>query len=358
MVKDSSTPGQPGYWAADQLKANNNTWNLQIPKEICPGNYVLRHEIIALHAADHPDGAQNYPKCVNLKITGGGNNCLTEGGTLGTKLYGEADPGIQIGIYSPLQKGYMIPGPQKIGGAGGSGGGAGIPKGGDTPGDNKGATQSQSQYQAAQSQSPITTSGAPPFSTMRYYGNSTATVTSSATPAPVQNFPQGQGVQGAQPTTMATSTKKKCKIPRPSSSSNAAAQQSYGAVVPPGTSVVSLASEMAATETPGAGGYGNGGGSSGSGSSSGSSSGSGSESGSTHPSTPSTGTNTNTNNGDSSPSSSSSSSCSNCPCLSTPAGKQSFVESLSTKDLLSLLGMITKALAGKMAGGGGSAKRR
>ena len=259
MVKDSSTPGQPGYWAADQLKANNNTWNLQIPKEICPGNYVLRHEIIALHAADHPDGAQNYPKCVNLKITGGGNNCLTEGGTLGTKLYGEADPGIQIGIYSPLQKGYMIPGPQKIGGAGGSGGGAGIPKGGDTPGDNKGATQSQSQYQAAQSQSPITTSGAPPFSTMRYYGNSTATVTSSATPAPVQNFPQGQGVQGAQPTTMATSTKKKCKIPRPSSSSTAAAaQQSYGAVVPPGTSVARVASEMAATETPGAGGYGGG----------------------------------------------------------------------------------------------------
>ena len=40
---------------------NNNTWSVTIPMGIKAGNYVLRHETIALHQAQAVGGAQNYP---------------------------------------------------------------------------------------------------------------------------------------------------------------------------------------------------------------------------------------------------------------------------------------------------------
>lgn len=98
----------PGNWASDTLIANNNSWTVTIPSDIAPGNYVLRHEIIALHSAGNADGAQNYPQCVNLEITGSGT--ATPSGTLGTALYTSTDPGILINIYQTLTE-YIVPGP-------------------------------------------------------------------------------------------------------------------------------------------------------------------------------------------------------------------------------------------------------
>ncbi|KAL9474330.1 hypothetical protein ACSS6W_008710 [Trichoderma asperelloides] len=91
----------PGNWASDVLIANNNTWVVQIPEDLETGNYVLRHEIIALHSAEEADGAQNYPQCFNLAVTGTGS--LQPTGVLATELYQESDPGILFNIYtSPL----------------------------------------------------------------------------------------------------------------------------------------------------------------------------------------------------------------------------------------------------------------
>jgi cellulase len=55
---------EDGKWAAEKLVANNNTWSVTIPGDIASGQYVLRHEIIALHSAGQANGAQNYPKCM------------------------------------------------------------------------------------------------------------------------------------------------------------------------------------------------------------------------------------------------------------------------------------------------------
>jgi cellulase len=66
-------PGFPvalGYWAADKLDDDNNTWTVTIPPTIAPGNYVLRYERVALYNASGIDDAQNYPNCINLEITG------------------------------------------------------------------------------------------------------------------------------------------------------------------------------------------------------------------------------------------------------------------------------------------------
>jgi hypothetical protein len=104
----------PGVWASDQLIANDNSWMVQIPSNIAPGNYVLRHEIIALHSGNQPNGAQNYPQCFNIEVTGSGTEIPT--GVRGTALYTPTDAGILANIYNaPLS--YSIPGPALIAGA-------------------------------------------------------------------------------------------------------------------------------------------------------------------------------------------------------------------------------------------------
>jgi hypothetical protein len=112
----------PGTWASDDLIAANNSATVTIPSGITSGNYVLRHEIIALHSAGNENGAQNYPQCINLKVTGGGSD--TPSGTLGTELYKAADPGILVNIYTSMSS-YDIPGPALYTGA--SSGGSSSP---------------------------------------------------------------------------------------------------------------------------------------------------------------------------------------------------------------------------------------
>jgi hypothetical protein len=98
----------PGTWASDELIAASYSRTLTIPTDIEAGDYVLRHEIIALHGAEDLDGAQNYPQCINLKVTGSGT--AKPSGTLGTALYKDTDPGIYVDIWNTLTT-YVIPGP-------------------------------------------------------------------------------------------------------------------------------------------------------------------------------------------------------------------------------------------------------
>ena len=104
----------PGTWGDDQLIANGNSWMVEIPSSIAPGNYVLRHELIALHGAGSEDGAQNYPQCFNLQVTGSGTD--QPSGVLGTKLYSPTDAGVLVNIYASLST-YVVPGPTLYSGA-------------------------------------------------------------------------------------------------------------------------------------------------------------------------------------------------------------------------------------------------
>ncbi|GKT41274.1 endoglucanase-4 [Colletotrichum spaethianum] len=65
-------PQRTNRWAASVLIENGNAWLVRIPPNIAPGHYVLRHDIIALHSAGQQNGAQSYPQCINLEITGEG----------------------------------------------------------------------------------------------------------------------------------------------------------------------------------------------------------------------------------------------------------------------------------------------
>jgi cellulase len=98
----------PGTWASDDLIANGNAWTIEIPSSLAAGNYVLRHEIIALHSAGNANGAQFYPQCVNLVVTGGGS--ATPSGASATSFYSASDPGVLFNLYEAFDS-YTIPGP-------------------------------------------------------------------------------------------------------------------------------------------------------------------------------------------------------------------------------------------------------
>lgn len=95
-------------WATADLISNNNSWTVTVPSGLASGSYVFRHEIIAMHGANSEGGAQNYPFCMNIAITGGGSD--SPSGTLGTALYTSTDPGILFNPYTTLTN-YTIPGP-------------------------------------------------------------------------------------------------------------------------------------------------------------------------------------------------------------------------------------------------------
>ncbi|KAH7038313.1 glycosyl hydrolase family 61-domain-containing protein [Microdochium trichocladiopsis] len=95
-------------WKVDDMIANNNTWVTTVPSALKAGDYVFRHEIIAMHAAQQDNGAQNYPQCVNVKVTGSGTELPQ--GVAGTALYTANHPGIKFNPYTQISS-YQIPGP-------------------------------------------------------------------------------------------------------------------------------------------------------------------------------------------------------------------------------------------------------
>lgn len=98
----------PGVWASDDLMSNGLAWTVEIPSSLAPGNYVLRHEIIGLHSAGQANGAQAYPQCINIEVTGSGS--ATPSGGDFTTFYTAEDPGILFNLYEEFSE-YPIPGP-------------------------------------------------------------------------------------------------------------------------------------------------------------------------------------------------------------------------------------------------------
>ncbi len=110
LLRNSSNPADGGIYAADRLINQGNRWQVKIPDFVAPGNYVLRHEIIALMQAMDYDMAQHYPQCINLKVTGNGKDPLTSGGVRARDLYDADHPGIHVQIFKNID--YQIPGPE------------------------------------------------------------------------------------------------------------------------------------------------------------------------------------------------------------------------------------------------------
>jgi hypothetical protein len=119
-VSSSKSITNPSKTKLTSITADGNEWTLTIPESLAPGNYVLRHEIIALHSAGQENGAQAYPQCVNIEVTGSGSTDPCADGAdcvAGTALYKAADAGIKYDIYGGDISSYPIPGPKAWAGA-------------------------------------------------------------------------------------------------------------------------------------------------------------------------------------------------------------------------------------------------
>ncbi|KAI0792612.1 endoglucanase-4 [Abortiporus biennis] len=105
-----------GIWASDALANNNHSYTVNIPSSIAPGEYLLRHEILALHGATNIGGAQVspffYPGEWNeaLTVTGGGSK--TPSGLAFPGAYSPTDPGIHFNPYQgdAADQAYVAPG--------------------------------------------------------------------------------------------------------------------------------------------------------------------------------------------------------------------------------------------------------
>ncbi|KAI5920886.1 glycosyl hydrolase family 61-domain-containing protein [Camillea tinctor] len=188
-------------WAAQKLIDNNNTWTTTVPSNLKAGNYVFRHEIIALHGATSENGAQNYPQCMNIAVTGSGTE-LPEG-TLGTDLYKSTDPGILFNPYTTITS-YTIPGPALMSGASsGSGSGSG----------ESAAVSTTAAAATSAATSAATTSAAAPTTTAAAPTTTAAAPATTSAAAPVVS-----SSTASVPTTLATLT-------RPAASSTTSAAQ-------------------------------------------------------------------------------------------------------------------------------------
>lgn len=84
-------------------------FTVDIPTDLPAGEYLLRGEHIALHAAEEFEGAQYYIGCAQLSVTGSGSGSPSPLTTIPGEYTGY-EAGLIIDIYYPIPTNYTAPG--------------------------------------------------------------------------------------------------------------------------------------------------------------------------------------------------------------------------------------------------------
>lgn len=86
--------------------------SVRLPDNIAPGNYLIRHDIIALHLATSFNGAEFYPGCAQLRVGGNGNGVPAASDLVKIPgAYSDNDPGIFDPSVFDSNAPYTFPGP-------------------------------------------------------------------------------------------------------------------------------------------------------------------------------------------------------------------------------------------------------
>ncbi|KAM0329266.1 hypothetical protein ACHAQA_004570 [Verticillium albo-atrum] len=97
-------------WATFPNNQGVHNFTFTLPKELPSGEYLVRAEHTALHAAGAIGGAQFYMGCAQINVEGGGSG--TPSPTVKFPgAYDGTEPGIHIGIYYPAPTEYTMFGP-------------------------------------------------------------------------------------------------------------------------------------------------------------------------------------------------------------------------------------------------------
>jgi len=103
-----------GTWALKELTEAHPA-NFTIPSNVPAGQYLIRHELLALHNAMSDGGAEFYVACIQAKITGGGEFQPPSSDLAKFPgAYQASDPGILVNIYNGITS-YDYPGPPVVG---------------------------------------------------------------------------------------------------------------------------------------------------------------------------------------------------------------------------------------------------
>ncbi|KAI9437318.1 glycosyl hydrolase family 61-domain-containing protein [Lactarius indigo] len=98
-----------GDWYQQDVM-NGSPVAVTLPTEVAPGDYLVRHEIIALHLAVSLGGAEFYPSCTQIRV--GGSQSGTPNQTVSFPgAYSDNDPGIYDPNVYDNNAPYVFPGP-------------------------------------------------------------------------------------------------------------------------------------------------------------------------------------------------------------------------------------------------------
>jgi hypothetical protein len=88
-------PLSQGLTAVRFFVVNGGVSSATIPETLAPGNYMVRHEIIALHLATAMGGAEFYEGCVQTRIGGNQTGAPSPSDLVSLPgAYSDSDPGI------------------------------------------------------------------------------------------------------------------------------------------------------------------------------------------------------------------------------------------------------------------------
>ncbi|KAI0084578.1 glycosyl hydrolase family 61-domain-containing protein [Irpex rosettiformis] len=106
--------GSDGQWVQASLMSGKSI-SATVPKNLAPGNYLIRHEIIALHLAETVGGAEFYPSCAQVKVGGNGNGTPKSSDLVTFPGgYSDTDPGIFDRSAFDASAKYIFPGPSLV----------------------------------------------------------------------------------------------------------------------------------------------------------------------------------------------------------------------------------------------------
>ncbi|PVH96144.1 lytic polysaccharide monooxygenase [Periconia macrospinosa] len=100
-------------WATQKLYNQKYWWNVTVPECIPDGEYLIRHEIIALSECKTVGKCQFYPSCTQIKVIGGRDRGPAESELVSFPgAYGKTDKGILWDTNTQDPKDYVVPGPE------------------------------------------------------------------------------------------------------------------------------------------------------------------------------------------------------------------------------------------------------
>ncbi|KAK6064384.1 glycoside hydrolase family 61 protein [Seiridium cupressi] len=100
----------PSGWDIATLVGSNKGWTSTIPQGLASGNYLIRHELIALHQANAP---QWYAECAQITVAGSGTAQPSASQEAAIPGYcAQTDPNISVSINDhTIPQTYTVPGP-------------------------------------------------------------------------------------------------------------------------------------------------------------------------------------------------------------------------------------------------------